>query len=330
MDKLRIGTLGAARITPMALLGPARRVAEVEVTAVAARDPERARAYARKHAIPRVHSSYDDLIADPEVDAIYNPLPNSHHFEWSSKALIAGKHVLCEKPFTANAAEAERLAAQAERSGRVLMEAFHYRYHPLAERMHQVVRDGLIGRLERIETWMCIPLPLPGDIRYRFELAGGATMDVGSYAIHMLRLLGGEEPEVVSANVRLSSPLVDRFASAEFRFPAGHTGRMTCSLFSSTLLKVAVFARGDRGEMRVFNPVGPQFLYHHLKIVRDGHTVTERFTKEATYVFQLRAFAGAVLRGAPILTPPADSVANMRVIDAVYRAAGLPVRGTPP
>ena len=326
MTQLRIGTLGAARITPAALLRPARRVSEVEVTAVAARDPERARAFARKHGIPRVLESYQALLADPEIDAIYNPLPNALHCEWTLRALAEGKHVLCEKPFASNALEAERMALAAEGAGRVLMEAFHWRYHPLARRMLEVVESGVLGKLRHIETWMCIPIPLPGDIRYRFELAGGATMDLGSYSIHMLRTLAGDEPEVVSARARLASPKIDRAMRAELRFADGCTGRIHCSLFSRQLLRIAAHAVGEAGDMRVFNPVGPHF-YHRLALRSQAGRRIERFTRESTYVFQLRAFAGAVLRGEPVLTPPADAVANMRVIDAVYQAAGLPARG---
>jgi predicted dehydrogenase len=326
MDQVRIGVLGAARITPMALLGPAKRVPEAVVQAVAARDPARAGAFARKHGIPRAHVDYDALLADPEIDAVYNPLPNSLHAAWTLKALAAGKHVLCEKPFTSNAVEAERVAAAAARTDRVVMEAFHWRYHPLAHRMVEIVASGLLGRPTHVETWMCIPLILPGDIRYRLELAGGAMMDVGSYAVHMLRALAGEEPEVLRAEARLSSPGVDRWMRAEHRFPSGCAGRTTCSLFSSTLLKVGVRVRGERGEMRVFNPVGPQF-YHHLRLTTERGTTTERLTRDPSYLFQLRAFCAAVLRGEPILTPPRDAVANMRVIDAVYRAAGLAPRG---
>ena len=160
------------------------------MVAVAARDPARAEKFARKHKIPKVHATYDDVIADPDVEAIYNPLPNALHAEWTLKAIEAGKHVLCEKPFTSNAAEAEEVAA-ADGSGLVVMEAFHYRYHPLAQRMHDVVAGGELGTLERVETTMCIPLPMFKDIRYRYDLAGGATMDVGSYTVHQLRLLGG-------------------------------------------------------------------------------------------------------------------------------------------
>jgi predicted dehydrogenase len=142
VDRLRIGTLGAARITPGALIKPARQIPEVTVAAVAARDPERARRFAAKHRIRRVHDSYQQLIDDPAIDAVYNPLPNSLHARWTLRAIEAGKHVLCEKPFTANAAEAAEVAAAAAATGLVVMEAFHYRYHPLARRMREVVGSG--------------------------------------------------------------------------------------------------------------------------------------------------------------------------------------------
>src|SRR5690349_16885342 len=196
MDTVRIGILGAARIAPAAAIKPAHNVPEATIAAVAARDRTRADAFASKHGIPRVHESYADLVADPDIDAIYNPLPNGLHAEWTIAALEAGKHVLCEKPFTANTKEAEAVAAVATRSGLVVMEAFHYRYHPLAERMRAIVESGELGVIRRVETALCFPLPKFSDIRYQYELAGGATMDVGSYTVHIARLLGGEEPEV--------------------------------------------------------------------------------------------------------------------------------------
>lgn len=327
MTPIRIGILGAARIAPAALVKPARDVEEVEVAAVAARDPERARAFAAKHGIGRVHGSYADLVADPDVDAIYNPLPNSLHAEWTLAALAAGKHVLCEKPFTANAAEAETVAIAAADTDLVVMEAFHYRYHPLATRMKAVVDSGELGAIQHIETWMCIPLAVRGDIRYRYDLAGGATMDVGAYAIHMLRFLAGDEPSVMEARAKLSSPNVDRWMRARMAFADGRTGRITCALFSSAVLRIAVHVKGSLGQMRVFNPVGPQF-YHRLTVKAGGRRRVEHVERSATYLHQLRAFASAVGEGAPVLTPPADSVANMRVIDAVYDAAGLPRRGS--
>jgi predicted dehydrogenase len=323
---LRIGVLGAARITPMALLRPARHVPEAAILAVAARAPERAQKFAHKHGIARVHPSYDALLADPEIDAVYNPLPNSLHCEWTIRALEAGKHVLCEKPIAANAAEAERMAGGAQRTGRVLVEAFHWRYHPLAARMRAIIDSGELGAVRHVEAHLCIPLLLPGDIRYRLDLAGGATMDTGCYTISIIRFLAGAEPDVVRAAARLSSPGVDRAMAADFRFPDGCTGRITCSLLSPALLRVSAHVRGERGEMAVFNPIGPQIL-NWITVRTAAGKRRERIAGDATYTYQLRAFVGAVRRGEPVPTGPDNAIANMRVIDAVYRAAGLQPRG---
>jgi len=325
VDRIRIGCLGAARIAPAALVKPARASAEAEVTAVAARDPERGRAFGAKHGIPKVHESYDAVLADPDVDAVYNPLPNGLHALWTLRALEAGKHVLCEKPFTANAAEAERVKAAAEEAGLVVMEAFHWRYHPLAERMVEIVRSGELGQVQRVQTWMCFPLLKRNDIRWKLELAGGALMDAGCYAVHILRTLGGEEPTVVDARARERSPGVDRVMRADLRFPSGATGRVMTSMWSSTVLRIAARVDGERGSLRVFNPVAPQY-FHRMRVTADGRRRRERVPGGATYSYQLAAFTAAVLRGEPTLTPPTDSVANMRVIDDIYRAAGMQPR----
>jgi predicted dehydrogenase len=326
VDRLRIGTLGAARVTPSALLKPARQIPEVTVAAVAARDPERARRFAAKHRIRRVHDSYQDLIDDPAIDAVYNPLPNSLHAEWTLRAIAAGKHVLCEKPFAANADEADKVAAAAAASGLVVMEAFHYRYHPLARRMLDVVQGGEIGPLRYLEASLCFPLPRFSDIRYSYELGGGATMDAGCYAINWLRMIGPGEPEVLSARAKLHGPDVDRAMAASFRFAGGVLGRMTASLWSGQVLRLDAKAVGDQGVMRVFNYVTPQH-YNRLTVAADGYTRRERVSGEPSYTYQLRAFAAAVRHGDPVLTTPEDAVANMTVIDAVYQAAGLPRRG---
>ncbi len=325
--RLRIGTLGAARIAPLALVRPARSVPEVEVVAVAARDEGRARRFAERHGIPRVHRSYAELLADPEIDAVYNPLPNGLHCEWTIRALESGKHVLCEKPLAANAEEASRMAAAAGKAQRVLVEAFHWRYHPLAARMRDVVESGVLGRVRHVEASFCIPLPFPGDIRYRFDLGGGATMDAGCYAVSIVRHLAGAEPEVVSATARLASREVDRWMRAELRFPDGSSGRITCALFSASLLRLAARVAGDAGEMRVTNPIAPHF-FNRLRVrTRSGRSV-ERVSGEATYTHQLRAFARAVRQGEDVPTDGAHGVANMAVIDAIYRKAGLRPRGT--
>jgi predicted dehydrogenase len=306
---------------------------------VAARDPDRARRFAARHGIAVVHDSYEALIADPDVDAVYNPLPNSLHAPWTLRAIAAGKHVLCEKPFTSNEAEAAEVADAAKSAGLVVMEAFHYRYHPLARRMQQIVAGvgnaggggeragGELGALRHVEASLCFPVPRFSDIRYQFDLAGGATMDAGCYAINCIRLLGPGEPEVVSARARRHGPDVDRAMVADFRFPGGATGRIRTSLFSTQVLRISARAVGELGEMRVLNYLAPQAF--SLLTVRSGaSTRWERIRGEATYTYQLRAFAAAVLRGEPVITTPEDAVANMRQIDDVYRAAGLPLRGT--
>lgn len=328
MAPLRIGILGAARIAPQAVIKPAAGHPDVEVVAVAARDPQRAQAFATKHGIARVHADYDALVADPEIDAVYNPLPNGLHGRWTIAALQAGKHVLCEKPFTANADGAREVAAVADaHPDQVVMEAFHYRYHPFAARLREIVASGELGAIRHVETWMCIPLPKFSDIRYDYDLAGGATMDVGCYAIHALRLLAGEEPTVTWAKAKLQGPDVDRAMEADLALPSGAEGRIRCSMWSSSLLSLGAKVEGDRGRMRVRNFTLPHLLGKVTVTTPDGRR-TEKAPKGITYRYQLEAFAEAVLRGGPVLTPPADSIATMEVIDAVYRAAGLPVRGT--
>jgi predicted dehydrogenase len=322
---IRIGILGAARIAPLALTNPARGNDEVVVAAVAARDPSRAQAFAARHGIERAHTGYEALIADPGVDAVYNPLPNGLHGRWTRAALAAGKHVLCEKPFTANAAEAREVAEEAARSDRVVMEAFHYRYHPLTLRVEEIIASGELGRLRRVEAAMCFPLPKFSDIRYDYSLAGGATMDAGCYAVHIARTLGGSTPEVVAAQAKLRDPRVDRAMTAELRFAGGHTGRVRCSMWSTDVLRLSAKVVGDRGELRVLNPVTPQF-FHRLTVRTPEGSRVERFGRRATYAYQLDAFAAAVLRGEPVKTSPQDAVENMTVIDDIYRAAGLPLR----
>jgi predicted dehydrogenase len=322
---VQIGVLGAARIAPPALINPAKQNSEVVVAAVAARDVSRAQAFAAKHGIPRAHDSYEALLADPDIDAIYNPLPNGLHGKWTRAALAAGKHVLCEKPFTANAAEAREIAELAAQSDRVVMEAFHYRYHPLALRIEEIIASGELGKLKRVEASLCFPLPKFSDIRYNYALAGGATMDAGCYPVHMVRTFGGSTPEVVSAQAKLHGPQIDRAMTAELQFADGHTGRIRCSMWSARLLDFSARVVGEQGELRALNPLMPQ-IYHRLSVRSAAGKRVERFPRRATYAYQLDAFAAAVLRGEPVKTTPKDAIENMTVIDAIYRAAGLPIR----
>jgi predicted dehydrogenase len=326
---VNVGILGAATIAPAALLKPALRTGRVQVTAVAARDPEKAAAFAQKHKIPRVHATYEALLDDDAIDAVYIPLPNGLHGHWTIAALHAGKHVLCEKPFTANADEARSVAeAAAAHPGLVVMEAFHYQYHPMTRRLVEIVQSSELGIITAIDIAFSAPLAKPGDIRYQLALAGGATMDMGCYPISLLRLLAAG-PRVISATAKLSSPGVDRAMDARFSLPEGGAARIRCSMFSRSLLRLRAQVAGTDGTLTVFNPFAPQFG-HRVRVTTASGTRKERFSRKATYDYQLEAFAGAVENGTSFPTTATDAIRTMELIDGIYTAAGLPVRQPTP
>ena len=277
MSPLRIGVLAAAKIVPSALLKPAAANPDVEVSAIAARDPQRAAAFAATHGIATVHSGYEELLADDRLDAVYIPLPNGLHGRWTIAALAAGRHVLCEKPFTANADEAQLVADAAAATPLVVMEAFHWRYHPLAARMVEIVAGGELGELRHVETALCFPLHRRSDIRWQPGLAGGALMDAGCYAIHWARTLGGTEPEVTAATSLLRSPGVDRRTVVDLSFPGGATGRVTASMWSSSVLRMMARVEGTKGTMKVLNPIAPQ-VWSRLTVEVGGRKRRVRVT----------------------------------------------------
>ncbi|MEZ4614494.1 MAG: Gfo/Idh/MocA family oxidoreductase [Caldilineaceae bacterium] len=325
---LRIGLLGAARIAPNALLRPAAANPAVAVVAVAARDPQRAQSFATQWGIPQVHPSYAGLLADPTIDAIYNPLPNGLHGEWTCKALQAGKHVLCEKPLAANATEAAAMAHVADNTGLILMEAFHTLYHPLAARLKAIVASGELGRIRHVEAHFCTLLLRRHDIRLDYGLAGGATMDLGCYTIRLLRYLLDAEPQVVRAHAICHRPQIDRKMVVEFRFPSASGdigGAMSCAFWSRRLIRITAKIVGDAGELHVINPLLPQ-LFHLVRIKSGAGSRYERCPGASTYHYQLAAFVQAIRHQQPPLTDGHDGVANMRVIDAIYQAAGLQPR----
>ena len=325
-NPIRIGILGAAAIVPMAITGPARSVSEVQITAIAARDPKRAEKFARRNHIPHVHQTYESLLDDPEIDAIYNPLPNGLHAEWTIRALRAGKHVLCEKPFASNAKEAMEMASAAQETGKVLSEAFAYRTHPLAARIKQVMTNGEIGKIQKIETRFGFLQLNLFNIRYRYELAGGAQMDAGCYPVSLVRFLVGEEPTVTQAKARLIKPQVDSRMEAQLRFPNGIQATIVCDMLSPKLFDSFLKIQGDAGEMTVISPYQPHWF--HLITVRNSKGIKRGQVRgENAYVSQLRVFANAIHLGAPFNTNPEDAVNNMRVIDAIYEKAGLALRG---
>ncbi len=332
MQPLRIGLLGAARITPNALLKPATQHPDVAVVAIAARDPQLAQAFAATHGIPQVYPSYAALLADPTIEAIYNPLPNSLHGEWTIRALRAGKHVLCEKPLAANATEAAAMVAVAAETGLCLMEAFHTLYHPLAARLKTIVRSGELGTIRHVEAHFRTILRNRNDIRLDYALGGGATMDLGCYTIRLLRFLLDAEPTVVRATATCHTPQIDRKMHVDLRFPgqrvgqhAEITGTMSYAFWSRQLIRLSAKVIGDAGELTVLNPMLPH-LFHLIQVKDASGRRFERCPGESTYHYQLDAFVQAIRNDIPVISDAADGVANMRVIDAIYRAAGLQER----
>ena len=331
---LRLGILGAAAIAPQAVVRPARATPGVEVTAIAARDPARASTFAARHDISHVHGTYEALIEDPDVDAVYIPLPNGLHCAWTVRALEAGKHVLCEKPFTANAAEAAQVAALADASDRVVMEAFHWRYHPLMQRLVDLVGDGALGEVTSLDAGFCFPLLKRHDIRWSRALAGGSLMDAGCYAVHQLRTIAGEvrdgEPTVISASAKFTAGGVDRALSGKLRWDGGLEASLRCG-FASVAHPVDVHLRvvGTEGEALARNPIAPH-LGGHLVVRQGGRRTYEWADRTPSYTYQLRAFVDAVRDDIPFPTTAADAVRNMAVIDALQTAAGVtPPRPTP-
>lgn len=324
---LRIGILGAAAIVPAALTNPARGIHEVQILAIAARDPKRAYAMAKKYGIPRVHPTYSALLADHDIDAVYNPLPNSLHAQWTIKALKAGKHVLCEKPFASNALQAEEMAKVAKENGRVLSEAFAYRYHPLTARVKEILASGEIGNALHFDARFCFLLPSPNNIRFQYELAGGALMDCGCYPVSLIRTLAQAEPTVKTAEARLLKPQVDRRMIADFSFADGRTAHMECDMLSPRLFRSSLKVEGSEGSLQVFNPYHPHWS-NRLRVQGKKGSYTERASNENVYALQLRAFVKAIQTGMKLNTDAADAIGNMRVIDAIYEKAGLQKRGT--
>ena len=328
MEPLRIGILGAARISGRAIVEPAK-LTGARLVAVAARDAGRAEAFAAEHGVERVHASYQQLLDDPEIEAIYNPLANGLHGPWNLRALAAGKHVLTEKPSAANATEARQVRDAVHSSGLVFMEAFHYAYHPVMRRLQELIAKGELGDLQHVEATMVMPPPTEDDPRWSLSLAGGAVMDVGCYALHAQRMFAqyaGGAPRLLGARAgeRKRMPGVDEWLNADLEFPSGATGAVRTSMAAEDVefsLKVV----GSRGE--AFAPffVLPQNDDRVIVTTKED-TWVEHLGTRTSYTYQLEAFASAVRNGAPLLTDADDALATMELIDACYVAAGMEPR----
>ena len=250
------------------------------------------------------------------------PLANSLHAEWAIAAVQSGKHVLCEKPLASNAEQAAEVVAAGAASGRLIVEAFHWRYHPVAERMLELGRA--IGPLTEVEASFSVAIP-SDDVRYDLDLAGGALMDLGCYCVHMLRTLTGSEPTVLAADAVEGPRGIDVSMTASLRFPSNIQASLHCSMVGETTWPDSMYvrARGENGEMEILNPMAPQLGNRINASTPDGVVVDETVDGPSTYEHQLRAFAAMVSDGATPLTGGDDSINNMVAVDAVYEASGL-------
>ena len=321
---IRIGILGAAKIAPNAIIDPAAKHDDCAITAVACRDGARGAAFAQTHAIPSVETDYEALIARDDVDLVYNALPPNRHADLTIAALKAGKAVLCEKPFAMNAAEAEAMAAASRETGRPLVEAFHYRFHPAFKRALALIHDGAVGAVKHIDAAFTVAIPYrEGELRHTAALGGGALMDLGCYPLHWARSIAGGEPRIVSAKAETGAdPQVDLDMEATLDFDNGVTARIECSMQEGVARNAGFVVRGDKGVLRMFNPMQPH-LGHAVTLEADGDTKTETVPGGPTYDYQLDHMLDVMTRDAAPLTGGDDAIANMKMIDAIYEAAGL-------
>lgn len=325
MADLRIGVLGAASIVPSALLKPAEHVGGVAVTHIASRSASRAAAFAQRHAIPISFGSYDELLRRQDVDAVYIATPAAHHAHWIESAIAAGKHVLCEKPFTSNAQAARIVeAAAATRPDLVVMEAYHSAHHPFQDRLRAVLASGEIGNVVSARAVFAIPLISRKAIQWNAALGGGGLLDVGYYPVRQLRDLFGEPQEITAARA-WEEHGVDRRFEASMRFANGIRGEVVSAIWSRQLLFSRLEITGDRGSLRATWPYHPQ-SGSRMTVQSGTKRRHERPKPRASYLYQLEAFRDAIADGAPCITGPSEAVAQLQTIDALYDAADMAPR----
>jgi predicted dehydrogenase len=314
-----IGILGAAGIAPRSIIQPARRRDDVTVGAVASRRTGAADDYAALHGIPFVHSSYAALLADPGIDIVYNALPPAGHAEWTIKALEAGKHVLCEKPIAMTAAEARGMVEAASRTGRLLSEAFHDRYHPAFLRLLEL--KPRLGRILRLTAEFHVDIPWdPKNIRYDPVQGGGAMMDLGVYPLHWLRSFMATEPDVVAASARLCELGSDTRIEADLRF--GDVPAHLVADIQDPPFRGLFRIEGEHGTVELDNPCLPHRGHSFREQIGDDYR-EHTLAGGTTYDYQLAAFLDAVEHGTPLPTGGADAIGNMSALDRIYEAAGV-------
>ena len=322
MSKVRWGVLSTAKIGTEKVIPAMQQSPSCQVAGIASRSRDTAQAAASRLGIPKAYGSYEELLADPEIDAVYNPLPNHLHVSWSIQALQAGKHVLCEKPIGLSSAEGQRLVdAGRKHPALKLMEAFMYRHHPQWVEARRIVAAGEIGPLVTIQSVFAYFNDDANNIRNRADIGGGGLMDIGCYPISLARFLFAEEPSRVLGVADFDPNFAtDRLASAILDF-GGQTSCFTCSTQMSPYQRVNVFGRAGRVEIEIpFN--APNDRPCRIWVQREGQETEEMaFDVCDQYTIQGDLFSQAILNDTPVPTQIEDAVANMKVIEAVFRSA---------
>ena len=323
---VRWGILSTADIGVRKVIPGIRKAARCEVVAIASRDGEQARAVADQLGIPSAHASYEALLADPGVDAVYIPLPNHMHMDWTIAALRAGKHVLCEKPLAMTADDAQRMVDVAHETGLHLMEAFMYRQHPSWVAAMDLVESGRIGTLTAVQSWFSYYNDDATNIRNIVEYGGGALFDIGCYTINLSRMVFGGEPLHIQASVRRDRATgVDALVSAILDFDGG-IASFTCAIRSESDQRVHIY--GTKGRISIDIPFNiPPDRPTRIRLTAGGDPPVEpdttvlEFPTTDPYTAEVERFVSAVLDGGPTPVPPEDAVANLRVIDAIFAIA---------
>ncbi len=317
------GILGTGRIATQFAAG-LNAAERCRLAAVGSRRAETGREFAGRHNIPVVHDSYDALIADPAVEAVYVSLPNALHHEWTLKALRAGKHVLCEKPLASNLAQAQEMFDTARGAGRVLAEAFMYRSHPLTHAVQQAVAEGRIGTLKVIRTsFLFAAEKIEGNVRFDAALAGGSLMDVGCYCLSYARLFARAEPRTLLACGQLHASGVDEYVAGALDFPGGVVSSFACGL--TVRADNAAYLLGTTGYIQVPMPWKPPATDAAYTLVdaAGGHHTTQVSANKHLYALEADDFAATALEGAPQRVTEADSLGNQRCLDVLRRQVGV-------
>lgn len=320
MEKIRWGILSTANIGTQKVIPAMQQCEHGEVVAIASRDKSKADEAAKTLGMPKAHSSYEELLEDPDIDAIYNPLPNHLHVPWTKKAIEAGKHVLCEKPIALSSAEAQHLLEFSRAHPDIkVMEAFMYRFHPQWEKAQELVDDGAIGELRTIQSFFSYMNRDANNIRNQVDIGGGGLMDIGCYNISFSRFMFGAEPERVVGLIDFDPEFkTDRLATGILQFAQGSSS-FTCSTQLSPYQRVNIF--GTEGHVEIEIPVNaPPDKPCKLWLQREGESEEMSFEVVDQYTLQGDAFAQAVLNDTPVPTPLEDAVANMRVIEQMFES----------